>query len=163
MKRRLVQSFTYILEWGRGTCTLTKHTRRWTYSALRYFCQFYEYSIAFDSLMASSPSLACKCFCRASNYRAFNLGYGYSMFGPCLPLLYLSPGWIIPFPHSSRVKLCESPVSDIVGNIIWKKIDFYNFCFTSIFLFWFPSQINLCISCSLVFSKMFRTPRKLVF
>ena len=37
MQRRLVQSFTYTLQWGRGTCTLTKHTRRWTYSALRYF------------------------------------------------------------------------------------------------------------------------------
>jgi len=37
MQRRLLQSFTYILEWGRGTCTLTKHTRRWTYPALRYF------------------------------------------------------------------------------------------------------------------------------
>ena len=37
MQRRLMQNFTYILEWGRGTCTLTKHTRRWTYSALRYF------------------------------------------------------------------------------------------------------------------------------
>merc|ERR1719206_1584584 len=38
MQRRLLQSFTYILEWGRGTCTLTKHTRRWTYPALRHFC-----------------------------------------------------------------------------------------------------------------------------
>ena len=28
MQRRLVQSFTNILEWGRGTCTLTKHTPR---------------------------------------------------------------------------------------------------------------------------------------
>ena len=37
MQRRLVQSFTYILELGRGTCTLTKHTRRWTFSALRHF------------------------------------------------------------------------------------------------------------------------------
>ena len=37
MQRRLVQSFTYILEWGQGTCTLTKHTQRWTYSALLYF------------------------------------------------------------------------------------------------------------------------------
>ena len=37
MQRRLLQSFTYILEWGRGTCTLTKHTWRWTYSALRHF------------------------------------------------------------------------------------------------------------------------------
>jgi len=34
MQRQLVQSFTYILELGRGTCTLTKHTRCWTYSAL---------------------------------------------------------------------------------------------------------------------------------
>ena len=37
MQRRLVQSFTYILELGQGTCTLTKHTWRWTYSAFRHF------------------------------------------------------------------------------------------------------------------------------
>ena len=37
MKRRLVQSFTYLLEWGQQTCTLRKHTRRWTYSTLRHF------------------------------------------------------------------------------------------------------------------------------
>ena len=37
MQRRLVQNFTYIMEWGQGTCTLTKRTRRWTYSALRHF------------------------------------------------------------------------------------------------------------------------------
>ena len=36
MQRRLVQIFTYSLEWGRGTCTLTKQTQRWAYSALRY-------------------------------------------------------------------------------------------------------------------------------
>ena len=36
MQRRLVQNFTYIMGWGQGTCTLTKHTRRWTYSALRH-------------------------------------------------------------------------------------------------------------------------------
>ena len=36
MQRRLVQSFIYIFEWGQGTCTLTKHTLRWTYSALPY-------------------------------------------------------------------------------------------------------------------------------
>ena len=35
MNRAMLQ--IYILEWGQGTCTLTKHTRRWTYSALRYF------------------------------------------------------------------------------------------------------------------------------
>ena len=34
---RKVQSFTYILMWGRGNCTLTKRTRRWTYSALRHY------------------------------------------------------------------------------------------------------------------------------
>ena len=28
MQRRQVQSFTYILELGRGTCTLTKNTQR---------------------------------------------------------------------------------------------------------------------------------------
>ena len=37
MQRWLVHNFTYTLEWGRGTCTLTKHAWRWTYSALRYF------------------------------------------------------------------------------------------------------------------------------
>ena len=37
MQRRLVQSFTYMLEWGQQTCTLTKHTWRWTYSAVRHF------------------------------------------------------------------------------------------------------------------------------
>ena len=37
MQRWLLQSFTYILEWRPGTCTLTKHTWRWTYSALRHF------------------------------------------------------------------------------------------------------------------------------
>ena len=37
IQRRLVESFTYIFEWGQGTCTLTKHTWRWTYSTLRNF------------------------------------------------------------------------------------------------------------------------------
>ena len=32
MQRRLVQNFTFILEWGQGTCSLMKHTRRWAYS-----------------------------------------------------------------------------------------------------------------------------------
>ena len=35
MQRRLVQNFTFILEWGQGTCLLTRHTRCWAYS--RYF------------------------------------------------------------------------------------------------------------------------------
>ena len=37
MKRQLVQNFTYIMERGQGTCTLTKRTRHWTYSASRHF------------------------------------------------------------------------------------------------------------------------------
>ena len=37
MQRRQVQNFIYIMEWWSESCTLTKHTRRWTYSALRYF------------------------------------------------------------------------------------------------------------------------------
>ena len=40
-QRQLMQSFTYILELGQGNRTLTKHTRRWTYSALRYFFNSY--------------------------------------------------------------------------------------------------------------------------
>merc|ERR1712243_329119 len=35
MQRRLVQNLTFILEWGQGTCSLTKHTWRWAYS--QYF------------------------------------------------------------------------------------------------------------------------------
>ena len=41
MQRRLVQNFTFILEWGQETCSLTKHTWRWTYSALQYFFPAY--------------------------------------------------------------------------------------------------------------------------
>ena len=37
MQRRLVKNFTSIMEWGQGTCSLTKHTLRWTYSALWHF------------------------------------------------------------------------------------------------------------------------------
>ena len=33
MQRRLVQNLTFILEWGQGTSSLTKHSRRWTYYA----------------------------------------------------------------------------------------------------------------------------------
>ena len=50
MQRQLVQNFTFILERGQGTCSLTKHTRRWAYSlylslhaaysALRHFFFF---------------------------------------------------------------------------------------------------------------------------
>ena len=40
MQRQLVQNFTFILEWGQGSCSLTKHTRRWTYSALRHLWHF---------------------------------------------------------------------------------------------------------------------------
>merc|ERR1711954_487425 len=49
MQRRLVQNFTFILEWGQGTCLLTKHTRRWAYSwyfspacCLLRFAAFFE-------------------------------------------------------------------------------------------------------------------------
>ena len=32
IQRRLVQNFTFILEWGQGACLLTKHTQHWAYS-----------------------------------------------------------------------------------------------------------------------------------
>ena len=35
MQRRLVQNFTFIFEWGQGSCSFTKHTQHWAYS--RYF------------------------------------------------------------------------------------------------------------------------------
>ena len=34
MQRRLVQNFTFILEWGQETYSLTKHTRYWTYPCM---------------------------------------------------------------------------------------------------------------------------------
>ena len=37
MQRRLVQNFTYKMEWGQGTCILAKRTWRWTNSASRHF------------------------------------------------------------------------------------------------------------------------------
>ena len=32
MQRQLAQNFAFILEWGQGTCSLMKHTRRWACS-----------------------------------------------------------------------------------------------------------------------------------
>ena len=37
MQRRLVQNFTFMLELGQETYSLTKHTWRWIHSALWYF------------------------------------------------------------------------------------------------------------------------------
>ena len=42
MQRRLVQNITFILKWGQGTFSLTKHTRRWAYSL--YFSLHAAYS-----------------------------------------------------------------------------------------------------------------------
>ena len=36
MQRRLVQNFTFILKWGQGTCSFTKHTRRWAWAYSQY-------------------------------------------------------------------------------------------------------------------------------
>ena len=38
MQRQLVQNFTFILEWGQGTCSLTKHTKHWAYSKYFFPC-----------------------------------------------------------------------------------------------------------------------------
>ena len=50
MQRRLVQNFTFILEWGQGTCSLIKHTQCWAYSqyffpacCLVHFAAFFLY------------------------------------------------------------------------------------------------------------------------
>ena len=32
MQRQLVRNLTFIFKWGQGTCSLTKHKRRWAYS-----------------------------------------------------------------------------------------------------------------------------------
>jgi len=65
MQRRLVQNFTFILEWGQGTCLLTKHTLRWAYSryfppacCLLRFAAFFIYFLAFSTHpFTSSPTL----------------------------------------------------------------------------------------------------------
>ena len=54
MQRHLMQSFKYILEWGRGTCILTKHTRRWTYSPLRHFFPLRSWEVEVRSSMENS-------------------------------------------------------------------------------------------------------------
>ena len=54
MQRRLVQIFTYMMKWGQGTCTLTKHTRRWTYSALRHF--FWQFQVLQVKLQQQQPT-----------------------------------------------------------------------------------------------------------
>ena len=47
MQRQLVQNFTFILEWGQGTCSLTKHTRRWTYSTFFPACCLVRFAVFF--------------------------------------------------------------------------------------------------------------------
>ena len=37
MQRRLVKNFTFILEWGQGTCSLMKHTLRCTFRFAAFF------------------------------------------------------------------------------------------------------------------------------
>ena len=58
MQRRLVQIFTFILEVGQGTCSLTKHTRRWTYSEcclVRLAAFFDLVKLLFELGLASIP------------------------------------------------------------------------------------------------------------
>ena len=58
MQRRLVLNFTFILEWGQGTCSLTKHTRRWTYSecCLVHLAAFFDLvKLLFELGLASIP------------------------------------------------------------------------------------------------------------
>ena len=59
MQSRLVQSFTYILEWGQEICTSTKHTQCWTYSALRYFLPRTSLIIAFG--LSDPPNFTSCC------------------------------------------------------------------------------------------------------
>merc|ERR1711954_609155 len=47
MQRQLVQNFTFILEWGQGTCSLTKHTRRCTYSTFFLACCLVRFAVFF--------------------------------------------------------------------------------------------------------------------
>ena len=64
MQRRLVQNFTFILEWGQGTCSLMKHTQRWAYSqnfslhaaysALRHF--FIPHTVTYSIISYTSFS-----------------------------------------------------------------------------------------------------------
>ena len=59
MQRRLVQNFTFILEWGQGICSLTKNTCRWTNYALQYFstaCCLVRFA-AFFSLRVQAGSV----------------------------------------------------------------------------------------------------------
>ena len=68
MQRRLVQNFTFILEWGQGTCSLMKHTWRWTYSRyLFHACCLLRFAAFFIlNLKATTTSRF---------YNVWNLGF----------------------------------------------------------------------------------------
>ena len=51
MQRRIVQNFTFILEWGPGTWSLAKHTQRWTYLA--------SCLVRFAVFFSGHPNLCC--------------------------------------------------------------------------------------------------------
>ena len=70
MQRRLVQNFTFILEWGQGTCLLTKHTLRWAYSryfspacCLLRFAAFFLFKIFFGVETANVPKFDFTTYC----------------------------------------------------------------------------------------------------
>merc|ERR1711954_39396 len=66
MQRRLVQNFTFILEWGQGTCSLTKHTRHWAYfqyffpaCCLLRFVAFFANILIFVVIADSTTKILC--------------------------------------------------------------------------------------------------------
>ena len=80
-QRRQVHSFTYnILGWGQGTCTLTKDTRRWTNSALRYFLALFQAKYLIQSQTLRLNSKIVKLVTSTSS--------------KCLKFTYLSVLWI---------------------------------------------------------------------
>ena len=79
MQCRLVQNFSFMLELGQETCSLTKHTWRWTYSlhaaqpALRHFLLTICYLLSITCILLHAICLFCfetysyllnkNCFC----------------------------------------------------------------------------------------------------
>ena len=77
MQRRLVQSFTYILEWEWGTWKLTKHTRCWTYSTFYISCNSLHSCILCRLVLKSFPALHFRLKpCVVSSY-IYEVAYSY--------------------------------------------------------------------------------------
>ena len=70
-----------ILEWGQGTCTLTKHTRCWKYFALRYFLLTHPEAELGNKHVLIQPSLLFLVLFLRKNYTISDVEYIIRVYG----------------------------------------------------------------------------------